>query len=139
MGTAKYTPKKATEKAHKYNSHSVKFCPNNLRAGIHAIKPLVDAIVPAADAVVVAITVSYFVNALLGLTNLKIPIEIMDANIEPPCVQPVLKPKLIFIAPTKIPVNAPTIIARSEKLLKSSTFTSLICFWDSISMSMNYK
>jgi hypothetical protein len=51
--------------------------------------PAVLVIVPADEAAVTARHVSYLEKGITGLTILKTPIAIIDANTDPPCVQPI--------------------------------------------------
>ena len=110
-GTARKTPKYATDIDQLAKPKYVCSYPSKANAGIGPIKPADIVIDPAAEATVWATFASSFENGSLGFIKANKPIEMHAARTDPACDHPVFNPNETFMDAMTIPTAEPDRIA----------------------------
>ena len=111
-GTAKKTPRNATDAPQVIIVQTEYRMPSRCRAGMGPMRPAAMVMEPAALATVWHTFASSWVNGIFGLMALNSPMLTAAAKTLPPWPHPALSPKLTFIADTTKPTSIPAITAR---------------------------
>ena len=116
-GTARNTPKYATDIDQLARPKYENSYPSNANAGIGPINPADMVIDPAAEATVCATFASSMENASFGLIKANKPMDMHAAKTDPACDHPVFNPTETFMEAMIIPTIAPEMIARTVNAL----------------------